>query len=298
VTLPLVVERLTPPESIKLGELESTIQRGLSTFVAVGAALVEIRDARLYRAEYGTFEDYCRRRWQIERRQAYRLMEAAAAVENVSHGTQRIPDNERQTRPLTRLEPEQQREAWHRALEISPAPTAEVVEEAVREVEGKPSMAVHYSSESPEWYTPSHVLSAVESVLGIIDLDPCSNPKPYNVPALNHLTADDDGLSKEWTGRVYMNPPYGDGIGKWIAKLREEYDAGRVQEAIALIPARTDTQWFQPLFEYPCCFVSGRLKFSNSGSAPFPSVLVYLGVSWEKFASTFREIGKTTVLYA
>lgn len=158
--------------------------------------------------------------------------------------------------------------------------------------------AVHYSSESPEWYTPPQIIEGVLAVLGEIDVDPCSNPEPHNIPAKDHFTAADDGLSKEWFGRIYMNPPYGEEIGKWIVKLRDEYESGRVRQAIALLPARTDTQWFQPLFDYPCCFVSGRLKFSDAGSAPFPSVLVYFGVSWEKFAATFREIGKTTVLYA
>ena len=54
-----------------------------------------------------SFEHYCRERWQFERRHAYRLIDSARVIENVSHGTQ-APESERVVRPLTKLEPEQQ----------------------------------------------------------------------------------------------------------------------------------------------------------------------------------------------
>ena len=67
-------------------------------------------------------------------------------------------------------------------------------------------------------------------------------------------------------------------IDKWVAKLCEEYKARRVTEAIALVPARTDTQWFGCLRDYPVCFIRGRLTFiGNTESAPLPSAVVYLG---------------------
>ena len=47
-----------------------------------------------------------RERWGFERRQAYRLIDAATAVSNVSNWTQALPTTESQARPLTRLEPE------------------------------------------------------------------------------------------------------------------------------------------------------------------------------------------------
>jgi len=76
--------QLTDLEQQDLAAHEAVIERGLRTFVDVGQALLSIRDGRLYRAQFGTFEDYCRERWGWERRHAYRLMDAAAAVENVS----------------------------------------------------------------------------------------------------------------------------------------------------------------------------------------------------------------------
>jgi len=112
---------LTVQEETRKAQLEATIERGMQTFVEVGLALMEIRDDRLYRAEFGSFEEYCRDKWGWGRAHAYRLIDAAQVVENVSHGRQNVaPATERQARPLAALEPEQQREAWERVLETAP----------------------------------------------------------------------------------------------------------------------------------------------------------------------------------
>lgn len=154
-------------------------------------------------------------------------------------------------------------------------------------------LKVHHSSESVEHYTPPEIIEAVVACLGSIDLDPCSNggKKPH-VPARRHYTIKDDGLSKEWGGSVYMNPPYGDEIEAWVTKLCDEHAAGRAVEAIALLPARPDTQWFRKLRDYVCCFVEGRLTFlGNEDPAPFPSAVFYLGDDYGKFYSHFKDIG-------
>lgn len=95
---------------------------------------------------------------------------------------------------------------------------------------------------------------------------------------------------------VYLNPPYGTEIGPWIAKLREELWAGRVSEAIALVPARTDTEWWERLTDEPSptvCFVKGRLRFGNAtNSAPFPSAIAYFGLDDAKFCEVFRQFGR------
>lgn len=156
-----------------------------------------------------------------------------------------------------------------------------------------PSMAVHYSSETPEWYTPSHIIARVIKTLGAIDLDPCSNShESPNVPALSYYTKEDNGLAREWRGRIYMNPPYGREIVEWVRHLVREWVAGRVTEAVALVPARTDTEWHGELRQFPRCFVRGRLKFSNHESAaPFPSMAVYLGDNLLAFVEAFGDIG-------
>lgn len=150
---------------------------------------------------------------------------------------------------------------------------------------------VHFSSDSPEWFTPKEIIERAIKTLGVIDLDPCSDAKG-NVPAGRRFTKEDDGLKREWTGRIYMNPPYGDDISGWIEKLRGEYLDKRTTEAIALVPARVDTAWFRMLRDFPVCFVSGRLKFSgHDNSAPFPSAVFYLGKRPEAFFTAFSDLG-------
>lgn len=156
-----------------------------------------------------------------------------------------------------------------------------------------PSMAIHFSSESPEHYTPQSVIAAAIACMGAIDLDPCSNSHDApNVPAARHYTVTDDGLNQSWGGRVYMNPPYGREIGAWVEKLELEHRNGEVTAAIALVPARTDTQWFRRLRDYPVCFVTGRLTFvGNSDPAPFPSAIFYLGDDIGAFYDAFSGMG-------
>jgi hypothetical protein len=159
----------------------------------------------------------------------------------------------------------------------------------------KASVAVHFSSATDQWNTPAHIIDMVVDVLGHIDLDPCSGGG--HVPARIHYTEEADGLAQRWFGQVYMNPPYGDVIGDWTAKLRQEYDAGDVIEAIALVPARVDTNWWHEFVRNaPWCAVRGRLKFGEAvTSAPFPSAAIYLGDTPETFGKVFSEIGAVYV---
>lgn len=158
-----------------------------------------------------------------------------------------------------------------------------------------PGPAPMFSSNTGDWHTPPEIVEAVRDLFGgRIDLDPCSNShEAPNVPARTLYTREDDGLSREWSGRVYLNPPYGKGIGPWIEKVREEHEAGRVTAAVVLVKAATDTRWFRLLSErYPRCEVAGRLKFSGcKAPAPFPSVLFYLGDEVQRFADVFARFG-------
>ena len=102
----------------QLNAYEAVIERGLNTFMEVGAALLAIRDERLYRVEFGTFEDYCRERWGMSKRHANRLI---SATETIEHLGPLGPDvTERQIRPLTSLEPDDQRLAWQLVTETAP----------------------------------------------------------------------------------------------------------------------------------------------------------------------------------
>jgi hypothetical protein len=116
-----VENTLNKTEALELRRLEATVERCLKAFWEIGQALCQIRDKRLYRESYKTFEEYCITRWEMSRRSAYQLIEAASVYENVRHGAQILPANERQARPLAALPPEQQREAWAKAVSTAPS---------------------------------------------------------------------------------------------------------------------------------------------------------------------------------
>jgi len=166
--------------------------------------------------------------------------------------------------------------------------------------------AVHYSSESPEWYTPPEIAALVREVMPI-NLDPASCYAAQQViHADAYFDAQMNGLHpmRRWDGRVFLNPPYGREIGKWVERLISEYKAAHTIEAILLTPARPDTEWFGLLRDYPRCFVTGRLKFwtgetpdDQQEAAPFPSALFYLGNRFEAFAEAFSPIGDIYTLW-
>jgi phage N-6-adenine-methyltransferase len=133
-------------------------------------------------------------------------------------------------------------------------------------------MSVHFSSASDAWATPPAFFARLSERFGPFDLDPCATPE--NAKASLYYTREDDGLSQSWRGRVFMNPPYGRSIGKWMRKAHESARNGAT--VVCLVPARTDTAWWH---DYAMLgeieFVRGRLKFGDSGKdAPFPCAIV------------------------
>ena len=128
-----------------------------------------------------------------------------------------------------------------------------------------------------EWLTPPHIIKA----LGNFDLDPCA---PINRPwemASHHFTVNDNGLKQNWFGRVWMNPPFGADIYKWVEKLRKHGNG------ICLIPARVESaKFFENVWNSAdgIFFFAGRLDFYNAdgtrGMSGFgaPCCLVAYGV--------------------
>lgn len=114
-----MITALTINEQNELREHEQTIEQGLKTFVDVGNALLAIREEQLYRVEYGTFDAYCQERWGFVSRQAERLILASRTVQNLRPIGRKLPTSEYQARPLTQLEPEQQREVWTAVVQES-----------------------------------------------------------------------------------------------------------------------------------------------------------------------------------
>ncbi len=94
-------------EAERLEELEKTIARGKKTFVEVGLALAEIRDLRLYKREYGGFEEYCQKKWGWEKRYTNYVIAGAEAVRSLPEKLGTIVPTEAAARELAKVEPSQ-----------------------------------------------------------------------------------------------------------------------------------------------------------------------------------------------
>jgi len=141
------------------------------------------------------------------------------------------------------------------------------------------SMGGHQSAAmlKDEWLTPPEILSA----LGSFDLDPCSPGwrRPWDTAAVHYSKAE-DGLSRAWSGRVWLNPPYGREAAAWLAKLAKHGNG------VALIFARTETDmFFRQVWEKAdaVLFLRGRLHFHHvdgiraAANAGAPSCLIAYG---------------------
>ena len=132
-------------------------------------------------------------------------------------------------------------------------------------------MAVHFSSNTDLWATPQKFFEMLDAEFNFT-LDPCCNEE--NKKCEKYYTLETDGLSQNWDNEsIFMNPPYGREIGKWVKKASE----ARGGVCVCLLPARTDTKWFHDYIykQSEIRFIKGRLKFGNAtNSAPFPSMVV------------------------
>ena len=119
-----------------------------------------------------------------------------------------------------------------------------------------------FSSASVHWATPREVYNRLDEEFHFND-DPCP------------LYSVEDRLNTEWGTSVFMNPPYGREITKWVKKAYEESLSGKT--IVCLLPSRTDTKWWHDYImeAKEVRFLRGRLKFGGAkNSAPFPSCVV------------------------
>lgn len=162
-------------------------------------------------------------------------------------------------------------------------------------------------SDNNEWYTPEQYIKAVWEVMGGIDLDPASHPiANKTVQATQIFMANDGGLSKEWPGRVFLNPPYGfsdngneSNQSRWSHYLIEQYQKGKTTEAILLVNAVPSNKWFAPLWDYVICFTDHRIRFYDKlgelGTPTHSNCFVYLGKKEGLFDETFSQFGVVAV---
>ena len=149
-----------------------------------------------------------------------------------------------------------------------------------------------------EWFTPPEYIEAARQVMGEIDLDPATAPAAQKIiQAKAFYTKVENGLFREWRGRVWLNPPYAQPlIAEFISKRCQERSAGRVTEAITLTHNYTDTAWFHELagIADAICFTRGRVRFYDGDKIAQPTqgqAFAYLGENVARFTEIFRSIG-------
>mgnify|MGYP001576389177 CR=1 FL=1 len=135
---------------------------------------------------------------------------------------------------------------------------------------------IHFSSKSDKWETPQKLFDTLNKIYHF-DLDVCASAQ--NAKCKKFYS--ENGPDKTWHKdgySIWMNPPYGREIGKWVRKAYDESLNGCF--VVCLLPARTDTSWFHEYCRQgQIMFIRGRLKFSGSkNAAPFPSMLVMFGL--------------------
>jgi len=149
------MEILKIDESHELERCEVVIKQGLQTFIEVGQALMTIREKRLYRIGFKTFEDYCTHKWGMVQQSATRLIRAYETVTNLQSEPigSVLPKSENQIRPLTSLEPEIQKEVWTEVVKthgdnITAAKVQNVVNDwkpvnqEIKEIKSEPMFAI------------------------------------------------------------------------------------------------------------------------------------------------------------
>jgi len=183
---------------------------------------------------------------------------------------------------------------------------AEVIEaaktpEKAAEVLNRPH--VSNNSGNNEWYTPAEFCDSAHVVMGGIDLDPAScKVANKQVRAKKFLTSEQNALAKEWSGRVWLNPPYGQPlIAEFAKKFVDEWQSGRIDQAIVLVNNATETAWFQLLAAEALvmCFKGGRIKFLDATGTPANTplqgqVFLYFGSEPSDFVTEFAKYGVCT----
>lgn len=144
-----------------------------------------------------------------------------------------------------------------------------------------------------EWLTPPSIFKSLQP----FDLDPCEPISPPWHIATKGFNKLDNGLSQEWFGFVWCNPPYGGETHRWLSRMKTH------NNGIAMIFARTDTETFQ---DFAFCadailFIKGRVKFYNvdgkqEGFAGAPSCLVAYGQEAVERLSKSNIVGKLVLL--
>jgi phage N-6-adenine-methyltransferase len=188
---------------------------------------------------------------------------------------------------------------------VESMPEAEVMTHQEVIQEAKKIVHVSQNTGEMEWYTPTDIINLARRVMGIIDVDPASSEiANKTVGATFFYTKEENGLDKEWTGNVWLNPPFcNPEIKQFLSKLVDSYEKGETKQACVYTNNATDTQWWQDAASVAdaICFVRGRLRCyrpdGTTGQSPLQGqTILYYGSNTRSksencFAKVFGEIG-------
>jgi len=154
-----------------------------------------------------------------------------------------------------------------------------------------------------EWYSPPEIVAAARDVLGDIDLDPASSAIANTVVRAGQFySLDDDGLTRDWHGRVWMNPPYASTlIDRFCEKFARHVTAGDISAGIVFTNNATETAWFATLAEVAAvfCFPGSRCRCWKPDHEPTTPLqgqtIVYSGPDRAAFCERFAEFGLVLV---
>lgn len=196
---------------------------------------------------------------------------------------------------------------------------------------------INANSSDVEYFTPPPIIEAARLTMGGIDLDPASSSRAnLSVRAAHIYTVEDDAMNCDWTcGRMWMNHPFGrfeepcspcgpecprnfDAKGGkkphvchsftlygnqiWVRRFVNEFTSERVRQACSITFAATSEAWFQPLSNYPQCYLFPRTNYllpdgSIKKGVTKGSVVTYLGPNVDAFANAFHQLGKIKIPY-
>ena len=173
-----------------------------------------------------------------------------------------------------------------------------------------------HTKKCDRWQTPAFIFALATEVLGGIQLDPASELEAYNRPSPEHrpkhfYTEHNNGLSLDWEGPIFLNPPYGDGddglqgvgaelfMNKWVQEIK----AKRVTSGIAVLNLQSMcTIWFRrsvsnvdfafAISKERIAFLGPSAKFRGTkyGSSKNGTVFLYYGPNKERFWRVFQSI--------
>lgn len=274
---------------------EKAVRKGLEHYRAAGEMLLRAKAS----CQRGKWLSWLKQHVKFSTVTVSKYMRLAAGWDRLTRADNLMDALDQLGSQRSKLEPSSDFHQTQEESEQTEADQTDTVTDCPPQEADQPKPHVARNTGEHEWYTPPVYLDAARIVLGDIELDPASSDiAQRNVQAKVYYTKENDGLSKTWTGKVWMNPPYQAGlIDQFTEKLCGHYDNGDVPEAIVLVNNATETEWFQELASRASsiCFPAKRVRFldpeGNPGAPLQGQAVLYLGDHVEQFAESFVQFG-------